>query len=41
MARLPADQVVATTEAALARAETLLAASPRLDPLTKPEAALA
>jgi sulfate permease, SulP family len=40
-ARLPAEQVVSSSQEALERAETLLAASPRPVPLIKPEAVVA
>ncbi|BCU08042.1 SulP family inorganic anion transporter [Allochromatium tepidum] len=40
-ARLPAEQVVSSSQEALERAEALLAASPRPVPLTKPEAVVA
>ena len=40
-ARLPAEQVVSSSQEALDRAEALLAASPRPVPLSKPEAVVA
>jgi sulfate permease, SulP family len=40
-ARLPSEQVVSSSQEALERAETLLAASPRPVPLIKPEAVVA